>query len=392
MAKTTGGEWTLLCLTPANMRSVLTHLGIHDLRRLSGTSSVIMEACRPTLSKRFKVFGDLSKSVKTRTDTIINGANMSVSTSKKLMSNRILGVDYLSSNILDMQYYILEFLDNKSLIMLSKTCCTQRLNVAHHVKGVAYRVIGTFGIDARSFRRVMRTTNSVISGSAALLMLSPGAFVPHDLDLYVPRDKAERTIALIEEISDYRLILIKPTKGEYNIKNIHRVFYLHSRKYNRQINIIVSQTNNALNPIFSFDGTHPMNFMSAHGITCAYPSLTLNNCSLLNWEGLLPADSMVWWREKWLARGYMIRRTLRWWAEYNEHSCRIDGSCPLTVRSIYDAHTMFLDFPRAQRSQLPRVSNRIIYSRGANMVWGLKGPCQWQGQSSGGFTTQTDVE
>jgi hypothetical protein len=102
--------------------------------------------------------------------------------------------------------------------------------------------------------------------------------------------------------------------------------------------------------LFEFDGTHPMNFMMAYGLACTYPKLTLQKQSLLNVEGIISAEPFIWWRGKWVQRGFSVWRMLKRWSDFDGHVCQIDASCPLTVHSIYDTHTMFLEFPRGPQA------------------------------------------
>jgi hypothetical protein len=122
----------------------------------------------------------------------------------------------------------------------------------------------------------MHLTSSLISGSAALLVLLPAQCVPGDLDLYIPWNKTTQTLELISEILDYEFTgPPDEIKVNYNFQSIHHIYWLYSKKFEHKINVIVSKTNNTLTPIFEFDSTHPMNFMTAYGLACAYPKLTL---------------------------------------------------------------------------------------------------------------------
>jgi hypothetical protein len=82
-----------------------------------------------------------------------------------------------------------------------------------------------------------------------------------------------------------------------------------------------------------------------------------------------------------------VWRMLRRWSEFHGHACQIDASCPLTVHSIYDTHRMFLEFPRGlkQHEGQPRIPHQVIYSKGVNMVWGLRVPCEWVGECQAGL-------
>ncbi|KIO10314.1 hypothetical protein M404DRAFT_92271, partial [Pisolithus tinctorius Marx 270] len=53
-------------------------------------------------------------------------------------------------------------------------------------------------------------------------------------------------------------------------------------KGNHHIDIIVSNTDVVVSPIFQFHSTVVMNFVSADHIFCAYPTLTLWGLSILN--------------------------------------------------------------------------------------------------------------
>lgn len=265
----------------------------------------------------------------------------------------------------------------------------QRSTVAFHRRQIVYLMLESFGLDAAKFLSALHTTRSIISGSSALVCLFPGQFKPMDLNVYTPLTQRTHLIDLICAISQFRVAEIVL---EDILDDISATIFLRSKKHQRCITVSVSKTENALRPVFYFDSTHLMNFVSGHGIGCAYPSLTLKGRGVLNRGRGLSTLGDITLNDYWKSTGFTVCRKLSSWSSFDNHRCMIDGCCPLTVRHVDDAHTLFLGFPRT----LDNIHcTGKIFSRGhiySNkreiLLWGLRTPCKYKGATIGHFTVE----
>ncbi|KIO11585.1 hypothetical protein M404DRAFT_126231 [Pisolithus tinctorius Marx 270] len=129
---------------------------------------------------------------------------------------------------------------------------------------------------------ILRMCDAVISGSTALHLLLPEnttEWTPTDLNIYVPEHCYPHLRILLKH-QCYKILRKHKTTAIYSQSAIASVITW--VKGNRHIDIVVSNTDVAVSPIFQFHSTAVMNFISADHIFCAYPALTLQGLSILN--------------------------------------------------------------------------------------------------------------
>ncbi|KAI5988181.1 hypothetical protein EDD15DRAFT_2141379, partial [Pisolithus albus] len=130
---------------------------------------------------------------------------------------------------------------------------------------------------------LLLTHHAIISGSCALRLLLPQRDVlwtPHDLDIYVCQEEAR---PLLLDLLAHGYTFTSPiftTTPPYSSSHVHSVYVLH--RNSSKIDVIVSNSMTAISPIFQFHSTILMNFVTAHSVYCAYPTLTLRQLSLIN--------------------------------------------------------------------------------------------------------------
>ena len=138
------------------------------------------------------------------------------------------------------------------------------------------QLLGKFTEDVNGFREMMRRTNCVISGSAALwfLLSSPEDWSPNDLDLLAPESKFVDVVKFLTGLDG----------AEFQVATDAPEWPYHSEAYSARttittpkgtLDVFKSCRESALFPIPYYWSTHLMNALTADALYCAYPALTL---------------------------------------------------------------------------------------------------------------------
>ncbi|KAJ7429598.1 hypothetical protein B0H11DRAFT_1766922 [Mycena galericulata] len=222
--------------------------------------------------------------------------------------------------------------------------------------------------------RELGRTDSVISGSSLVPILTGADFTPNDLHVYVPKAKESQMLLAIEGMGFTNQRTEARTYS--NITGIIRVHWL--TKADHIINIVVVDGENALIAILYFHSTIVMNFLSTHGLFCIYPDLTLYRLSIFSNMTML--DNFT--REKhedcfakYTQRSIIFAPSLRNFPEWSTHTCGQDPSCPHTIRSLHDGNGLFI--PLVSHLESPQtvhnVPLRMLYDGFTSVVWSLGG-------------------
>lgn len=235
------------------------------------------------------------------------------------------------------------------------------------------KAVATFGLDPLWLLRLLRKTKSIISGSAAVLMVHPDQFVPNDLDIIVDRSNATALILKIVQGSDFHHIGGAPGDYSTNLehKSIDAIHFLVHRTTNVEIKIIVSRCADPLHVVLNFDSTHVMNVITPTGFASAYPILTSMGRGLFN----IPARREVRdqdWLSQQRTRGFKLKNDLRRWGDFCGHRCTADASCPQTARHFRDTHMLFQEFFIDEKH--PR--RHPLHHYEGNVVWALHSRCE----------------
>jgi hypothetical protein len=227
-----------------------------------------------------------------------------------------------------------------------------------------------FGDTLTPFFRMLRLSNSVISGSLALSMMLMGGerpnWTPRDMDICVPKFQAKwvsRTLGtaygFVEHIkADNANIVTEEDAAmdersdsdndsdleyeRYDNKHIDRIIRL--RNGNKSIDLIISTSQYALLPILQFHSTEVMNFISVSGFASMYPRLTLCNRGLINpmvLENGKPSIRTDHAITKYENRGFIVQRGPY---THRHHLCTRDPICCLTSRYSMDTFTLAITF------------------------------------------------
>ncbi|KAF8874507.1 hypothetical protein CPB84DRAFT_1690087 [Gymnopilus junonius] len=121
----------------------------------------------------------------------------------------------------------------------------------------------------------MNVASCVISGSAALFMFHPDAFIPNDVDFYVSSSGADKfTTAL--HARGYREKEEQPMQTLYGKTFALRVGHLYKIGVTGMVNLIITCDANPFNTLVQFHTTLVMNAITSDAVISLYPTTTLS--------------------------------------------------------------------------------------------------------------------
>lgn len=201
------------------------------------------------------------------------------------------------------------------------------------------------------FRDILRTTDSIVSGSVALKAATDAQWPCNNLDIYVPGEwggwRAKVLRFLMQHESYVWINQTKPSrrvsfyKYVQTITRLRRTITTLQGEVTMFINIIQS-TGGAALPVASFSVTWCMNWIGADEIVVQYPEMTFAKEGVLNNPCRLNTTTSAIWFAKYESRGFhLMVDESRWsgcleicfWRRSNEQN---DGSLSLYT-STHDA-------------------------------------------------------
>lgn len=226
--------------------------------------------------------------------------------------------------------------------------------VTLHIPRRADDMFRAFDLNPTLMRDTLHQTQSVVSGSCALLVVLPWVFTPNDMDLYVPNIHAARLLHLLSTRFGYAL---NEGATEYpGTVGMSALYNLSNGRRSMQVISVTAQ--NPLKSLYKFHSTIVMNFISSRGIYSAYPRLTSEMRGLKNTYAIAysaqPPQLVNACFDKYANRGIDLAPTLARWPEYDGHVCGISGSCPHTDRRLGDKHELFVPFDHVAIGDMPR--------------------------------------
>ncbi|PPQ65713.1 hypothetical protein CVT26_000331 [Gymnopilus dilepis] len=187
--------------------------------------------------------------------------------------------------------------------------------------------------DVDTLKQEMDEASCIISGSAALYVLHPHSFIPNDLDFYCPESSApDIQYALFQRgYTDHE---DQTRESHYPPPTIIAVHRYRKRGVRRSINLVVTRSENPLTAVVEFHSTLVMNAITADGILCLYPMLTLSGLGVITVD--TPAARRCF--EKYRDRGFRFSNSF--WS----HNCGLSVYCRKTWRSIRGNHVLGIPF------------------------------------------------
>lgn len=275
----------------------------------------------------------------------------------------------------ELHFRIMEYSSLPDLEMLAAANTFFRSLVQQHVPQRMATLFNFFEIDPLQMLDVLNRTRSVVSGSAALVVLNPWSFTPNDIDIYVSATRSTLLIELLAARFEYFVdTTINTARAGY--PPLSGITAIHTLKNSRHVvQVIVTLSDNAVNALFRFHSTTVMNFVSAHGVYSAYPVLTSQQRGLRNHYELSrngqSDEAIKSCLDKYEQRGYEIMPDLSRWPEFDSHVCRSTGSCPSTKRYVDDRYAYFRRFGEPSPGVM---SSKAVLASVERSVWSLVGP------------------
>ena len=197
-----------------------------------------------------------------------------------------------------------------------------------------------FKLHWTTLQSVMKTTGTVISGSAALAVLFRGEFMPQDLDFYVNK-KGFTTMLLFLMDQNYQVTTSRPYyKSQKRNTKSTTILTLKYKNENMKIDLITTNEEHVLDTITQFHSTVVMNYIAFYGIVCLYPDWTLQKNGLTTGENI-PSKIL----NKYRLRGFKMASTSSELTGYdNNHECGRHICCPKFKRSLQDRFNLFISF------------------------------------------------
>lgn len=244
-------------------------------------------------------------------------------------------------------------------------------------RAVTYDMLAQFTRKPALFLDMMKRADAVISGSAALSIFFPSAFIPHDLDLYVASGNRDivwdHLIYLGYQALTFEYINEDELheKGDYDGLSLtdDHVFI----NGDSTIKLFIVSSGNAASPMLASHSTLLMNFISYYGIYCAYPRMTLNRRGLINAEDNVEEDDLpediASCITKYRARGFDFHRTCMTGFDTDKHRCGRSKECPGTLHILNDSGGLFWRFAPKKGA---RRESALTHYPGSSNTWMLK--------------------
>lgn len=191
------------------------------------------------------------------------------------------------------------------------------------------------------FLNILRHSNTIVSGSCALLALCPGTFLPNDLDLYTVNEPTARKLIDFLQMHGYYRLLGTPESGHrmrYQSCLVDHIEFYYHRTDNRHIQVMYASTPSPIAPIFDHHTTAVMNFIAWYGVICTHPAMTLKQ------EGIRLQNNASAYAafSKYNQRGFRLRSQRK--ADRKTHSYRLnvlDEPCQFVMfLPVFDGHDM----------------------------------------------------
>ena len=256
------------------------------------------------------------------------------------------------------------------------------------------QLLSQFTSEPMAFLQLLWSNNAIIGGPIALAALFPNEEPRPDqkLHIYVPAFDNQNFLEALRDQHNYQMTGAFRLKAKHFIQNsVEKVIRLRNAN-NATISVLFSRDHTALTPIFHLSATHNMNFISAHGIYCAYPHFTFAKNTILHPKSIYnikmnqEVGKVI---ERYTSYGLKVYQSFKSLSVDHPHSrCRIDIQCPHLLRTLYDKHGFFapMDFPMTSSLR----PNQLSYNEDNGVVWNLGGEgCEAHMTTNDSFVVST---
>ncbi|KAF6742481.1 hypothetical protein DFP72DRAFT_860415 [Ephemerocybe angulata] len=253
--------------------------------------------------------------------------------------------------------------------------------IREHLRFRVSRMLASFELPGPTTLEVMKSSNTVISGSAALEIVIPGTCRPNDLNLYCPAGKSSEVIAHLLQCN-YVQIGGAPSIHEVSAERSHhyyparngvrRLFRFSHDTHPYTLTLVESLSDSPLLPIFFFHSTYVMNYCSSTEIVSLYPEMTHDAKGLHNrsetFDFLHKRGSLRRWDDCGVE---LVWNCELWHTEHGGNGVTQFhlGECQRVVRSIHDGISLRIEYGDSSSSTCgPEVEWRLGF-----LAWQVRG-------------------
>lgn len=249
---------------------------------------------------------------------------------------------------------IMSYMPVTVLSLLGSTSYPYRQRVREHLRVRLRDLLSPFFQHHTGFLLALGHAGGVISGSQALSFMVPGAWIPDDMDIYVNFRNAGELVAYLRRTGWQRQVSLVDVAGrddESDDEQNTGQYFKHGGiddvitliKNGKKINVVVSERRASFYPLFHFHFSLVMNFISAVGCFCAYPTPIEGGAGLLNaksfWPERQPTPKIEDCLAKYHTRGFTVHSQCK-----VPHRCYRSAICPHTMRNARDGSCLRLEF------------------------------------------------
>lgn len=256
--------------------------------------------------------------------------------------------EVLDTFITSLFHYFMDFVNIGTVFSLGQLSNHLRVEAKGYLDCLLHTTMRPWIAETIEFRQLMMKVGAVISGSVALGAVLYPSFHSDKMDLYVGYGRGREDIIrhLISReqyaITATHMVAYGPSPSLYTIPGYYqtprhvrcvttltRATISNRNPFVRIINIVESNSYSPLTPIFAFNATWMMNYLTATGLYVAYPKLTLRRQGI--WCRTMDHSAADWaWRMISSRIGFkeLNQRHLR--------ASRCGAACPGLTRTSED--------------------------------------------------------
>ncbi|KAJ7259115.1 hypothetical protein B0H12DRAFT_1232101 [Mycena haematopus] len=255
----------------------------------------------------------------------------------------------------------MEDLPLEDLISVSLTSIRARYMAAIVFELRMAELFEPYAISYYMFRLLQLVTGVGLSGSVIPRLIlhrlrDATAFVPGDLDLYIPNSSWDRVLTFFANTTPY-VPDSDPSTGYGVGDNIRRVYWMRTPDDHGVLNLMRCYDDNVYGPPVQFHSSVVIGCITYHRAWFPYLSLTSRRISILNPSSFRVEAQGERLRALAILRKYQ-QRDITFWRDYEtHHTCGVDRFCPSTLRTSDDDCCQVLDLCGINARSLAEVDN-----------------------------------
>ena len=206
-----------------------------------------------------------------------------------------------------------------------------RTSLVMQLRSKVHTLLSHYFLDVEGFLGILKVSDSVVSGLAALSLCVPGV-EPSHLDVFAPNERAN----IFEDFlvgEGYNIAAKHVPKGPaFRVSPLVRVTVYAKLGNADNVFVFESTSSSAIFPIIEYQSTALMNFISCCEIFMAYPKLTSRRLMMENRNNAFELHREI---DKCVDHGFSFLRPNKH-SGWHRNSCIECNHCPGKLRSSGD--------------------------------------------------------